>query len=267
MHFAIDDQGKREWLVWFHGLGAGSEIWQYQIRKFAGDYNILAVDLYNHGKSEEMLCDVDTDNYLEHFSERIREQMEQLAIEKYHFIGFSFGTVIVKHLVACHDMRPESIIMCGAVEQLNLPCRIGYNLVRVLSRVLPYRLMMRVALCIILPFFNQHNIRKWFFTYQWQRREFQCWMKLYREYKQLLLQNEHFYRTGIAKFYIAGTRDYMFYPQVRKVLHNKPHVQVREIPHCGHTVVAEKPQAVYSAIRDFLCPDESAPYVRLAEKR
>ncbi len=252
MNFSVSNNEKQEWLVFIHGIGAGSEIWQSQIQAFKAEYNILAIDLYSHGESIELLSDVKTDRYLPHISDRIEEYIHDKGIEDYHLVGFSFGTTVIKHLMVSERSNPKSVIMCGAVEKLNPIIRAGYWLVRGLSHILPYRWLAKVALFVVLPFFNQHNIRGLFFSHGWQKREFRAWMELYKEHRELLKWNHKFFARQVPKLYISGSRDYLFFPGVRKAIAGKENVQLQVLASCGHAVMAEKVRECRDAMSQFL---------------
>ncbi|RKD21858.1 hypothetical protein BEP19_14740 [Ammoniphilus oxalaticus] len=50
IHYTIEGEGKT--IVFLHGLGGGSLNWVYQRNQFKQDYQLIAVDLPGHGKSE-----------------------------------------------------------------------------------------------------------------------------------------------------------------------------------------------------------------------
>ncbi len=252
MDFSLCENGKDQWLVFIHGMGAGSEIWDQQIEALGEEYNIMSVDLYSHGRSLELLSDLKVDSHLGHMAQRIASKVKEIGEQRCHLVGFSLGTLIIKYMVVNRLVAPASVVMCGAIERLNLLVRVGYRFVSGLSYVLPYRWLAKVALFVVLPFFDQHNIRQLFFAYSWQKREFPAWMKLYGEHRELLRHNAAFFNSSIPKLYILGTRDYLFAPAVRRELKKHPSVKPCEIQGSGHAIMLERPGETTSLIHGFV---------------
>lgn len=95
-------RGEGEPLVFCYGIGCLFNHWIHQVKYFSKEYKTILVDYRAHNKSEVPL------NYqnisIEAIAKDIQLLLENLKLEKAHFVGHSFGAQV---LVKTFDLYPE----------------------------------------------------------------------------------------------------------------------------------------------------------------
>jgi pimeloyl-ACP methyl ester carboxylesterase len=108
--------GQGEVLVFVHGLGVNSDMWEEQIQFFAPFYKVVAIDLRGHGRSK---IDDGAQVQFEDWADDIVAVLKQLEIEKAHMCGLSLGGRIVFDLYSRYPAVVMSIIAADTV--VNFP--------------------------------------------------------------------------------------------------------------------------------------------------
>jgi pimeloyl-ACP methyl ester carboxylesterase len=99
----------RKSLVFVHGSGGDSSVWERQLEALGNEFNIIAVDLPGHGRSggagEEDVF---------RYAEWIRKVMESIPMEKPVLVGHSLGAAIsIALALTCDDMLSGIVIVGG----------------------------------------------------------------------------------------------------------------------------------------------------------
>ncbi|MDY0387613.1 MAG: alpha/beta hydrolase [Methanolobus sp.] len=82
--FHKNDDAK--WIVLIHGFGGSARTWKKQIEFFSGYYNLLVLEMHKNRSND----DLDLNNVCE----LINNTLKYYEIEKAHFFGFSFSSLI-----------------------------------------------------------------------------------------------------------------------------------------------------------------------------
>lgn len=98
--------GSGEPLIIVHGLFGTFENWGSQIKTFSQQYQVIAVDLRNHGRSPH--CDEMTYPAM---AADIVELMDDLGIERAHMLGHSMGGKAMMQLALTHPERIQQLII------------------------------------------------------------------------------------------------------------------------------------------------------------
>lgn len=97
-------------LVFLHGWGSSSKIWDYYTTILSGKYSCLAFDLPGFGNSAPLKHPFNTSDYARSLS----ELLTKLNIEKYILISHSFGGSIVIKAVSKGLIKPISCIFISS---------------------------------------------------------------------------------------------------------------------------------------------------------
>ena len=97
-------------IVFVHGIGLNSEIWDQQI-DFFKNYNTIVYDLIGHGKTPLNKKEISMKN----FSKQLLKLIDELNINKIHLVGFSLGSLIARDFASLHNNRLSSLIIFGTV--------------------------------------------------------------------------------------------------------------------------------------------------------
>jgi len=105
--------GKGEPVVLVHGLYSSAAMnWQLPgtFNLLAQHYQVIALDLRGHGKSDKPTADAD---YGQPMVEDITRLMDHLQIQKAHIVGYSLGGIIVMKFTIDHPDRVRSAALGG----------------------------------------------------------------------------------------------------------------------------------------------------------
>ncbi len=105
---ALDVRGSGCPVVFIHGLGGTLNVWEPQIRMLETCFKTIRYDLRGSGRhpaSEPLSMEVWIDD--------LRQLLDELEVERAHFVGHSLGTLIVQHFVASFPQRAGSLALLG----------------------------------------------------------------------------------------------------------------------------------------------------------
>ena len=228
-----------QWITLIHGAGGSSTIWFKQLRSFKSEFNVLVVDLRGHGKSKFSF----QRNYnFDLVTQDIIEVLDQLKIEKSHFVGISLGTILIRNIAEQYPDRIQSMILAGAVMKLNLKSRVLMKLGIVFKSIIPYMLLYKLFAFIIMPKKNHKKSRLLFIqeAKRLYQKEFIKWFKMTAEIKPLLnLFREK--ELQIPALYLMGAEDHLFLPSVKHLVASHRKSELIIVENCGHVVNVEQP--------------------------
>ncbi len=232
-----------DWVVFIHGAGGSSSIWFKQIKAFKEHFNVLLVDLRGHGKSKDLMRKYYEEKYtFKLISRDILKVLNQVGIEKAHFVGVSLGTIIIRTISEMEPERVESMVMSGAIMRLNIRSRFLVWVGHLFKKVVPYMWLYKLFAWIILPR-ERHSESRHLFVREAKklyRQEFLRWFSLTKEINPIL----RYFREKelpIPTLYIMGSEDYLFLPPVKNVVSNHPMSVLEVIEQCGHVCNVEQP--------------------------
>lgn len=229
------------WVVFIHGAGGSSSIWYKQIKEFRKHFNVLLIDLRGHGKSQQL-----TQKYGKYtfndIAKEIIEVLNAVQIKSAHFVGISLGTVIIRTMAEIAPERIDSMILGGAITQLNIRSRLLAGLGNVFKRVMPYMWLYNLFAFIIMPR-KRHAESRLLFVNEARKlcqKEFLRWYRLTYEINPLLRYfNEKELPT--PTLYLMGDEDYMFLPPVRVIVSRHKFSELQVIGNSGHVCNIDQP--------------------------
>lgn len=243
-----------EWVTFVHGAGGSSSIWFKQIRSFSKIFNVLVLDLRGHGDKKPALKDTFKEKYtFDSITHDIVEVIDHLKIKQSHFTGISLGTILIRNLAEKYPERVKSMIMGGAIMQLNFKSQVLMRTGVLFKSVIPYLLLYKLFAFVIMPRKNHKKSRLIFVNEakKLYQKEFIRWFKLTSEINPLL----HFFRTTdikIPTFYIMGEEDHLFLPAIKKVVTTHLQSTLLIIENCGHVVNIEQAETFNTKSIQFI---------------
>lgn len=232
-----------QWVTFIHGAGGSSSIWYKQVRDFKEQFNVLLIDLRGHGKSQEVFERYFNDEYnFENISKDVVEVLDHLKIEKSHFVGISLGTILMRNICEFAPERVQSLVMGGAVTRMNIRSKILVAVGNATKKILPYMWLYKLFAWIIMPR-KRNKESRILFTEQAKKlcqSEFIRWFNLTYTVNPLLKYfNEN--DTRLPTLYLMGDQDYMFLPQVMKLVKEHTTSVLQVIDNSGHVCNVEQP--------------------------
>jgi pimeloyl-ACP methyl ester carboxylesterase len=231
------------WVVFVHGAGGSSSIWFMQIKEFVKHFNILLVDLRGHGRSKQIAASKEDRHY--NFADVTRDVidvLDELHIERAHFIGISLGTILIRNLSEMAPERVESMVMGGAIIRLNVRAQVLVAVGNMFKKMVPYMWLYSFFAWIIMPKARHRKSRMLFVNEAKKvaQKEFMRWFTLTYEINPLLKYFEE-KDTGIPTLYLMGEEDYMFLPAVEYIVNRHTNSYLEVIRNSGHVCNIDQP--------------------------
>ena len=253
LHYrTIGKNPNNSWLVMIHGAGGSIEVWYRQVSDFARHFNLLLVDLAGHGNS---VGEVFGNGFnFERAAEQVMEVVNHLKINRCHYMGLSLGTIIVRIIADRNPCRVESMVLAGAVTQLNTRARILIKAADMFKYIMPYSFLKRIIAKVIIPhrryegsknlFLN--NARKVTFD------SFLGWIRLGENLNARIAHLVNEYIT-IPTLYMMGEDDGLFLPQVEQAVRSGgDNASLVIVPDAGHVCNVDNKSFFNRVSLDFL---------------
>ena len=222
------------WVVFLHGAGGSIHTWKYQIADFREHFNLLLLDLRDHGDSKNLRPDYPKYRF-QLISEDIYGVLKAAEITKAHFVTLSFGSVLMQDFATRYPSYVQSVVFSGAIFKGNLFIRAFVHLARFFNLWLPYEKMYSIFSYLLMPRKRNQLARR---IYQRQAAkltpaEYMKWVGLYREFFRLL---RLFYRSRLpfSSLVVMGSDDFVFLKAARSFCRRQPLTKLIELDGAGH---------------------------------
>lgn len=241
-----------EWVIFLHGAGGSTATWKHQIDAFLPHYNLLLIDLRDHGKSKNIFPEYSKYKF-DIITEDIIKVVQINKIKKAHFITLSFGSVLLQDLSIKHPHLVASAIFAGGIFKANNWIKSFVYLARVLNLLLPYKWMYTLFSWLLMPKKRHRNSRK---IYQKQAQkissnEYMKWVGLYAEFFQLL--NRFFHqRINFSGLVVMGSEDYIFLNAAQDFTENQEKIKLETIKNAGHICNIDQPEQFNQLALNFV---------------
>jgi pimeloyl-ACP methyl ester carboxylesterase len=93
-------------VVFLHGIPDSWYLWHHQMNDLSADHHVISVDLKGYGQSEKRPGDYRQEGV----SEQFVGLLDQLGIDKAHFVTHDRGTPYIEHLAARHPERIDKFV-------------------------------------------------------------------------------------------------------------------------------------------------------------
>tara|TARA_B100000941_G_C28491000_1_gene547942 strand:- start:141 stop:920 length:780 start_codon:yes stop_codon:yes gene_type:complete len=242
-----------KWVTFIHGAGGSSAIWFKQVRVFSKYFNVLLIDLRGHGDSKSFIKKSYRDYTFDGICNDIIEVLNFEKIKKSNFVGISLGTILIRNIAQINPHRVVSMILGGAILDLNFKSKLLMKIANWTKKILPYMFIYKVLSFVIMPSNSQKESRYIFIreAKKLYQKEFIRWFKLTIEIIPLLRIFRNV-QSKIPTLYLMGSEDYLFLPAVERVAKDHSLSRLKVIPNCGHVVNIEKPKQFNQITINFI---------------
>ncbi len=221
--------GSGEPVVLIHGLSGSSRWWRKNVPVLARQFRVYTIDLIGFGQSRRSGRFI-----LEEASARLVQWMDEVGLQRAHFVGHSMGGLVCADLALKHPERVDRLVLVSATV---IPFEWGFvGHGRRLARALP-----RVPLAFLLVL-AMDSIRAGPMT-------------LIRAARQLVAADivQYLERIAAPTLAIWGERD----PMVPVALGERvaaaiPGAELVVIKHAGHVLMWEQPAEFDQVLATFL---------------
>lgn len=239
------------WITFIHGFGGSSNVWHKQVRELSKHYNLLFIDLRGHGKSRNIRLDLDFN--LSSACEDIIEVLKFLKIKNSHFVGISFGTLLIFKLIETHKKYINKSILAGAITSFNHFTRFLLLCLNLLKSFLPNMLLYKLFAYIIMPKSNHKESRRIFIEEAKviDRKVFKQWLKLIPDLKKYILYLKPINFNKYILF-LSGKGDYLFSEEVKEFSSKNKLLSYCSIENAGHVVNIDNPDIFNKRVIEYL---------------
>ncbi|MGD1959020.1 MAG: alpha/beta fold hydrolase [Fulvivirga sp.] len=242
----------KPWVVFIHGAGGGSAAWQSQWEIFKKEFNVLAMDLRDHGKSKNILPTKKRYTF-ELIADDILKVLEFEEIRKAHFVTLSFGSVLIQDLSMRQPELVESVILTGGVFKANILVRGFIHLARFFNLFLSYPQMYRVFSKLLMPK-ERHQLSRRVYQIHATKisnEEYLRWLGLYSTFF-LTLKRFYYQKIDFPALVIMGSDDYVFLKAAKAFASYHTEVDLSILHGAGHICNIDSPEDFNRISLNFL---------------
>ncbi len=259
-----EEHGSGPPIVWIPGTGNSGRVWErYQLPAFTDSYRCITVDNRGSGQS-----DSPEEPYTVTVMARdIEDLVRQLELQGAHFVGFSLGSVIIQELAISAPELIGSAVLLSTWSSTRREDHIRrhYQARLLALEKAPRDVFAAFAFWMWAPSFvddepeRMRELEDFFVSVSGSQPPHAYENHFKADLSHDALDRLHEIRCPTLVVY--GAEDLITLPRYnRRVADRIPGARVREIEAAGHIAWGERPEAVNSAIKDFLTSlDLSAP--------
>ena len=245
------NNNNNQWITFIHGFGGSSNIWYKQVRELSKNHNLLFIDLRGHGKSRNIPLDSDFNLFTA--CEDIIHVLKFLKIKSSHFVGISFGSLLIFKLIETHKKYIDKSILAGAITSFNHFTRFLLLCLNLLKGFLPNMLLYKLFAYIIMPKSNHKESRRIFIQEAklLDRKVFKQWLKLIPDLKKYI---HHLKPLNFNKYilFLSGKDDYLFSEEVKEFASKNTLLSYCSIEGAGHVVNIDNPSIFNKRVIEYL---------------
>lgn len=115
IYYKINNSKKDGAIIFIHGSGEHSFVWDSQIKDLDVDLNLIAIDLPSHGKSDEY-DDLNLNTYVE----VVRQLIDVLQLKGITLCGHSLGGAIAQQYYLKYRDNVKGLILCSTGAKLRV---------------------------------------------------------------------------------------------------------------------------------------------------
>jgi pimeloyl-ACP methyl ester carboxylesterase len=240
LHYEIHPTQEHEaWMVFVHGAGGSVKTWQKQVEFFKGKFNLLLIDLRDHGKSKNLKSASSFGFSL--IGNDVIDVMDCLGIDEAHFIGVSMGSIVIRHIEILAPKRVSSVVLAGGIFKMSRKIKLLAFCARALSAILPFQILYQVFAVVLLPRNNHAASRRIFIreAHKLKDKEAKKWFgllkKLNRTLKDLFSK-----KIEAPCLIVMGEQDHVFLQPAKDYVDKYHGVLLQTIDRCGHVCNIER---------------------------
>ncbi len=222
-------------------------------RELSSDFNIVSIDLPDHGKSQRS-----SRFSFEQYAESIIYLLNKLSISKATIVGHSLGGKVAMQIALTNENLVEALVVLDIAPVAYTPrhksvfnALLNVNLQQITER--------KEANNIMAEYITEPSVRQFLLKSLYQDNKTQSWHwrfnldLLYRDYSLLseALNIEHSYNKPVM-FLKGELSDYLQPQYTKHTIALFPKSRVRVVQGAGHWLHAEKPAECAKHIRTFL---------------
>lgn len=231
---------EKPWMVFVHGAGGSIKTWQKQVVFFKDKFNLLLVDLRDHGQSKDIAEGIHGFGF-DTVSNDVIHVMDELQIAEAHFIGVSMGSIIIRHIEKQQPHRVASVVLAGGIFKMSKKIKVLTTIARALTRILPFQTLYQLFALVLLPRNNHAASRRVFIreAQKLKNKEARKWLGLIGKLNKTLSEmfKEKIHAPCLV---VMGAQDHVFLEPAKEYVAKYGEVILEVIERCGHVCNIER---------------------------
>jgi pimeloyl-ACP methyl ester carboxylesterase len=237
-----EGEGAKTPVCFVHGAGSSSVVWMDAVRRIAPRRRVIAVDLPGHGQSDRWHPPSEVSIAM--YRDAVGTLCAELKIPKIIVAGHSMGGLVALSVAATWPERVAGLVLIGSGAKLGVSDK-GVHMIHDDFAAHQERIL-RVAWSPATP---KEIVERWggiSFTAEQEITEAD-----YRSI-QRFDGNDLLSRIKTPTLVIGGADDLMTPPKLSHALGVIPGSVVKILPHAGHMMMLEQPEAFFAELDPFL---------------
>lgn len=235
LHYEIISEDKHlPWLLCIHGAGGNINTWKFQIPDLSKSFQLLLVDLRDHGKStkEEEVQEAYSFDLV---AGDVLEVVDFLQLRELSIMSLSMGSMIAQKIAMLRPGMVKFAVYAGGVFHVTLAIHLFAHTAWILTKVVPYRRMYQMFSWLVMPLSNHQLSRRLYMRQSalLSQSAYNRWIRLYGEFKKTL---KRFFKSDIQipSLVIMGSQDYIFLKAAKRFASKSEENQLIIMNNCGH---------------------------------
>lgn len=235
-------------ILLLHGLGAHSDMWQFQWPAFVeAGYRVVVPDLTGFGKSIYKKGPINVKT----LSDDIYEFIKKINVQRAYFVGLSLGGAIAMQFALDHPVIVEKLVLANTSARFLSKGKSLYFAVRFLSlRLFPRRFIAKEIARYTFPNDRQGDVRKEFVR-QFMSANRRAYRRLAQSFTKYDLTSR-VQQIRMPTLIISGENDRTLPKHMQEFLHEKIKGSNLIVMDSGHVSNVDQTEQFNQAVLEFL---------------
>jgi pimeloyl-ACP methyl ester carboxylesterase len=241
-YYEIHGEENSEWLILLHGAGGSTKMWYKQLKEFSEHFKVLVYDIRGHGETLKNMPVDEPEYSFDMAAHDLKNLMQSLGINRAHFCGVSFGTMILQRFIVHYSSMVKSMVFGGLITKYSLYTRTMIYLGdKLLIKWLGKDKIYHLFAYLFMPK-NRHAAARKLFIRESKKVSTDAFMKWWRAIQRERIFESLPLNISIPTLVMMGSEDYVFL-KTSKLIHQKfADVTYKIFEKCGHVCSLENPK-------------------------
>lgn len=249
LHYKVYNGGKKEWIVFVHGISGDMSTWDNHIDIFRQRYNLLLLDLPWHGKSK-----INQKLNRQTLNKEIKNVLDDAGVKKAHFIGLSLGSIVIAQFILRYPRYVSKAVFAASAIKVSTLCELVIGIANPIRYLLPYKLIYTIAISMVVPK-DKTNLSQKIFSDGFKKMgrkniiEWVSYLKIVLRSKETVRKLKQLNKTF---FFISGEHDSLFLEGAKECARELCDNNIEIMDNCTHVCIADNAELFNDRVLNFL---------------
>lgn len=247
IYYRVSGQGKP--ILFIHGLGSGSQDWEYQIKFFSESFKTIAVDLRGHGKTGSREGAYSITAFANDIIEVLGNETEEAAI----IVGISMGGMVAFQLAVDHPSMVDKLVIINSFVEMSMDNKSNRKALRIrklIPKIIGMKAMGKIIAKKVFPYKHQKDLRNLMIK-RWAQNNTKDYIKSVNAMAGWTVKKQ-LSEIKCPVLIIGSEFDYISTAEKEKYTQLLPNAQLKIIKDAHHAVTVEKPEEINQIIASFI---------------